>query len=154
MEVKKPTPVDLTTIDTKRLKDLSTDLPGLIEYAHNVGGFSIVPTKQGVIRGNALKAMKQQTQMQLDMLLEQMKLLASQAQSIKDRAQVSEMIYDAHLKFSPVIGGRYYLYEKEGEKMVLSMVSPQEWGDEDRIGLFVAEVELLADHTWKIIRQQ
>lgn len=58
------------------------------------------------------------------------------------------IIYDAKLTFTPVIGQRYFLYDDDGKHLV-SMVGPKEWG---RKGIpfksFVAEVKLLADHTW------
>lgn len=147
-----PVPIDIKTIDLKRLKDLSADLPGLMEYAHSVGGFSIVPTSQGVIKGKALTAMKQQSQMQLDMLYEQIKLVAKQIKTIKDRAAVSELIYDVELNFEPVIGSTYYIYLKDN-KNFLSMISPQEWENSSHSFEFLAEVELLADHTWKVIKK-
>lgn len=148
----KPTPIDVSKIDLEELKKRTTDIPGLIEYAHSVGGFSIVPTQQGAIKATAMRAMQEQTQMQLDMLLEQMKVLAKQAQTLKDRAEISHKIYEADLNFKPVIGETYFLYEKEG-KHIVSLVAPEEWGNSKSIGTFVAEALLLADHTWKIIRQ-
>lgn len=150
---KKPKPINVDLIDLKKMKDKTTDIPGLLEYAHSIGGFSIVPTEQGAIKATAMRAMSEQTQMQLDMLYEQMKLLAKQAQTLKDRADISVMIYDADLNFQPVIGETYYLYEKENGKKVLSLVAPEEWGRSTSIGEFIAEVLLLADHTWKVIRQ-
>ncbi|MDA9793086.1 DUF2452 domain-containing protein [Bacteriovoracaceae bacterium] len=149
---KTPTPIDVSAIDLEDLKKRTTDIPGLLEYAHSVGGFSVIPTKQGTIKATAMRVMQEQTQMQLDMLLEQMKLLAKQAQSLKDRAELSEKIYEADLAFKPIIGETYYIYEKNG-KNVLSIIAPEEWGRSKTIGAFVAEALLLADHTWKIIRQ-
>ena len=107
----KPVPVNLETVDMKRLEDLSADLPGLMEYAHSKGGFAIQPTQSGVIKGKAKQAMMQQTGMQLDLLYEQVKLIAGQVKTIKERATVSEIIYEAEIKFEPVIGESYHLYK-------------------------------------------
>lgn len=147
-----PKPIDISNIDLEELKKRTTDIPGLLEYAHSVGGFSVVPTHQGAIKASAMRAMQEQTQMQLDMILEQMKLLAKQAQNLKDRAEISAKIYEADLKFKPVIGETYYIYEKN-EQNIISLVAPEEWGNSKTIGKFIAEVLMLADHTWKIIRQ-
>ena len=95
------------------MKERTTDLPGLIEYAHNVGGFSIAPTKQGVIKGSAMKAMQEQTDLQMGQIYEQMQLLAKQAAKLKERAEVSSEIYNAEIRFKPVIGKTYFLYEKK-----------------------------------------
>lgn len=147
---KGPTPIDVDQIDLEKLKEKTTDLPGLLEYAHSVGGFAIAPTDQGVIKGNARKAMQEQTQMQMDQIYEQMTLLAKQARELKKRADVSAMIYEAQMSFQPVIGKSYYLYEKEDGKKNLSLIAPEEWGDKKPFKEFIAKVSLLADHTWKV----
>ena len=136
----------------RRMKLMAADLPGLMEYAHTVGGFSIVPTQGGAIKGKALDAMHQQTQSQLDQIKEQMLLLARQAQNLKDRVEVSHEIYNSKITFTPVIGHKYYLYEKSDQKRMLSLVSPEEWGKNSSLKL-IAEVKLLADHTWEMIKR-
>lgn len=149
-EEKKPTPIDVNKIDLELMKLKVTDMPSLLEYAHNVGGFSIVPTNEGQIKGHAREAMKEQTEEQLGLIFEQMKTLAKQVQDIQKRVYVSDLIYEAEIKFTPVIGKLYYLYESSNEKRYLSLISPKEWGDklEDK---FIAEVRLNADHTWKVM---
>ena len=147
---KKPTPIDVDNIDLEKLKEKTADLPGLLEYAHSVGGFAIAPTKQGVIKGHARQAMQEQTQMQMDQIYEQMSLLAKQARELKKRADVSVMIYEADMSFSPVIGKSYYLYEKENGRKYLSLIGPEEWGNKKPYKEFIAKVSLLADHTWKV----
>jgi hypothetical protein len=150
---KKPKPIDVDAIDLDKMKQYTTDIPGLIEYAHSVGGFAIVPTKKGTIKGRALKVMEQQTQMQMDKLFEQMQLLAKQAREIQDRADVSVQIYDAVIGFVPIVGENYYLYEKKDGKKLVSLVGPKEWGKSIPFEKFIAEVRLLADHTWDIIKK-
>ena len=150
---KKPKPINVDQIDLDKLKEKTTDIPGLIEYAHSLGGFSVVPTKKGVIKGKALQAMGEQTQMQLDMIFEQMKVLAKQASELKERAEVSQKIYEADINFQPVIGEHYFLYSKTNGKDVLSLISPDEWKGKMPFKEFIAEVKLLADHTWKVITE-
>jgi len=152
-EEEKPTPINIDNIDLDHMKTKTTDMPGLLEYAHSVGGFSIVPTKQGVIKGQALKVMEQQTQMQMDQIFDQMKLLAAQAKHLQDRAEVSLQIYEASMGFKPIVGQTYFLYDKESSKNVLSPISPKEWGEKIPFKSFVAEVTLLADHTWNVKKE-
>ncbi|MBD66296.1 MAG: hypothetical protein CME62_13885 [Halobacteriovoraceae bacterium] len=142
--------IDVDQIDLERMKDRTTDLPALLEYAHSIGGFSVVPTEQGVIKGQAMTAMKEQTEMHMEQIYDQMKLLAEQAHKLKRRAEVSFEIYDAQMGFKPVIGNIYYLYEKKNKK-ILSIVSPQEWGKTMPFDQFLAKVKLLADHTWEVL---
>ena len=148
----KPKPIDVDSIDLEKMKEKTADLPGLLEYAHSIGGFSIQPTKQGVIKGKAMQAMQEQTQMQLDQIFEQMSLLAKQARDLKNRADVSAQIYEASINFQPVIGNHYFLYEKKDGMKMLSLVSPEEWGENMPFKEFISEVKLLADHTWQVVR--
>jgi hypothetical protein len=121
----------------------------VLPYSSSVSGAVIRPTKEGVIRHKALTAMEEQTNMQLDQLRRQIELLALQAQEIQKRKELSMLIYGAKLSFSPVIGQQYYLYEKQDRSLLLSMISPKEWGGgAGPFKKFIAAVKLLADHTW------
>lgn len=127
------------------------DLPELLEFAYQKGTFSVVPSKEGTTRGRALLATKGQTQIQLDMLLEQMRLIAQQARDIKARVALSQKIYRAQMNFEPDVGNRYHLYLKQDGSTILSLISPAEWGQGPKQQSWLAEVELAADHTWKVI---
>jgi hypothetical protein len=121
----------------------------VLPYSASVAGALIKPTEEGVIRHKALTAMEEQTNMQLEQIRKQIELLALQAQEIQKRKELSMLIYDAKLNFSPVIGQTYYLYEKNDGSHLLSLVSPKEWGGgSGPYKRFVAAVKLLADHTW------
>lgn len=146
-----PREIDVENIDLDLMKQRTTDLPGLLEYAHSIGGFSIVPTEQGVIKGQAMNAMKEQTEMHMHQIYEQMQVLAKQASKLKRRAEISFDIYDAEMRFKPVMGKTYYLYENKQDKKVLSMVAPSEWGNSMPFKTYLAKVKLLSDHTWEVL---
>ena len=131
-------------------KDKVTDKPGLIEYAHHVGSGMIQPNKESVIRNKALLAMEEQTQLQLDQIRKQIDLLVQQAQEIIKRREVSFKIYNAKIRFKPLIGETYFLYTN-GEEFILSMIHPDEWGKSKPCGNYDSTVKLLADHTWIVI---
>ena len=131
-------------------KDKVAENPHLLPYAHSVGGAVIKPIDRGRVKGLALSAMYEQTDVQLDQIREQVELLAKQAQAIHDRVRISEDIYQAEMGFKPIIGHQYHLYKKSDGKNVLSMVGPNEWGKNPPYE-FTATVKLLADHTWEII---
>jgi len=121
----------------------------ILPYSSSVAGAVIKPTEEGVIRHKALTAMEEQTNMQLEQIRKQIELLALQAQEIQKRKELSFIIYQAKLNFTPVIGQTYYLYEKNDGSHLLSLVSPKEWGGgSGPYKRFVAAVKLLADHTW------
>lgn len=128
------------------------DNPGLLEYAHHVGSGIIKPEDQGKVKGRAVSAMHEQANAQMQQLYDQMQLLAKQADQIKIRVAISERIYLAEMRFDPLISHIYYLYTK-GPKDVLTMVSPEEWGNNHPYDAFVAKVKLLSDHTWEVMEE-
>ena len=143
--------VDLSQIDLERLKDKTTEAPGLLPYAHTIGGVAIKPEDRGKIRGKSMSAMYQQTDRQMQQLHDQMQKLLEQAQSLKSRVNVSERIYEAEMRFEPIIGHDYYLYQKKDGADQLSMVAPHEWGRKFPFEACLAKVTLLSDHTWEVI---
>jgi hypothetical protein len=129
----------------------TTDTPGLLPYAHTVGGAIIRPIDKGRTTGLAMSAMYEQTGVQLNQLKEQVETLLRQAQTIHDRIRISELIYKADAGFKPRILQLYHLYERKTTgKYVLSMVAPNEWGRSQPF-IFVASVRLLSDHTWDVL---
>ncbi len=134
-------------------KDKVADNPHALEYAHHVGSALIKPEDKGKIKGRSLSAMEYQTDQQLSQIYEQMQLLAEQAKKIALRKEISERIYKADFRFTPIINHIYYLYENKNGIQVLSMIGPNEWG-RVRTGksyTYLATIKLLADHTWEII---
>ncbi len=121
----------------------------VLPYSSSVSGTVIKPNEAGLIRHHALTAMEEQTNMQLTQIRQQIELLAIQAKEIYQRKELSMIIYDAKLSFSPVIGQVYYLYQNKDNSHLLSMIGPKEWGAKNPYKSFVAAVRLLADHTWK-----
>lgn len=127
--------------------------PGLLPYAHERGGATIKPIDAGKVKGLAMSAMYEQTDMQLDQIKAQIELLARQANEIQNRMTISERIYEAEMGIDPIIGRTYYLYCRENGKNLLSMVSPAEWGDKIPYS-YIATIRLLGDHTWDIIERK
>ena len=133
--------------------DKIAENPHLLPYAHTVGGAVIKPEDSGKLKGRALSAMNQQTDMQLSQIYEQMQLLAAQAQKIQARKTISDYIYQTELRFEPLINHVYHLYRKADEKLMLSLIGPLSWGKSGDKLTYLASVKLLADHTWEIIEQ-
>ncbi|MEM1216682.1 MAG: DUF2452 domain-containing protein [Bacteroidota bacterium] len=133
--------------------DKVAENPHLLPYAHTVGGAVIKPMDKGRVKGRAVSAMYEQTDLQLAQIKEQIDLLAQQARNLQDRVKISEEIYLADMNFEPLIGRIYYLYRRpETQQPVLSMVAPEEWGRSAPY-TFVAEAKMLADHTWEVLRK-
>ncbi len=139
----------------KRLSDPDIpENPGLLTFPHTIGSAIIKPEDLGKTRGRALTAMRQQTHKQMTQIFEQIHLLAKQAREIRKRIEISEQIYEAQIGFEPIIGNTYYLYSKNNETNILSLISPSEWGKTFPYMKFIAEVKLLADHTWEVLNSE
>ncbi len=134
-------------------KDKVTETPHNLPYAHTVGGAVIKPIDKGRMKGLAITAMYEQTDMQLDQIKKQIELLAVQAQAIQKRVEISERIYQCQMNFKPLINHIYHLYQRDNGEEILSMVAPEEWGRSNKL-TFVATVKLLADHTWEILESK
>jgi hypothetical protein len=131
--------------------DKITANPHSLTYGHHVGSATIKPEDQGKLKGRAVTAMDYQTDQQLGLIYEQMKLLAEQAKKIQERKVISEKIYLAEMRFDPIINHTYHLYQRDNGVHLLSLVSPDNWGRSINKLEFIATVKLLADHTWEII---
>ena len=127
--------------------------PHLLPYAHERGGATIKPMDRGKVKGLAMSAMYEQTDMQLDQIRAQIELLARQANEIQQRMTVSERIYEAEMSIDPIVSRTYYLYERSNGKNVLSLVSPAEWGPRPPYQ-YIATVKLLGDHTWEVVERR
>lgn len=146
--------INVDQIDLEKEKDKMAENPGLLPYAHTSGSALIKPEDKGKIKGRAMSAMYEQTNVQLKQLYEQMETLAKQANKLKDRVEVSERIYKAKMSFEPLISKVYYLYENKHGEDVLSLVSPEEFGRSLPFARFLAEVKMLSDHTWDVLRME
>ncbi len=121
----------------------------VLPYSASVGSVAIRKTEEGMIRHQALAAMDEQTHMQLDQIRQQVELLAAQAREIQRRKELSFLIYESRLSFSPVIGHTYHLYEQTDGTHLLSMIGPREWGrNGSPYKQHLGTVKMLADHTW------
>ncbi|MBV6443061.1 MAG: DUF2452 domain-containing protein [Haliscomenobacteraceae bacterium CHB4] len=150
MPENKKTPTDdafVNPID----KDKVAETPGLLPYAHHSGSAIIRPEDKGRIRGNAMTAMYDQTERQMEQLRQQMETLVRQAKSLDQRMQISEVIYQADIPFQPVIHHVYHLYRRKSDGThVISMIAPAEWGRKEPYE-HLATVRLLGDHTWEVL---
>ncbi len=54
-----------------------------------------------------------QAHQQIDLLRKQAELIMQQVKEIEERLKISELIYKSEMRFKPVLGQVYYLYEKE-----------------------------------------
>jgi hypothetical protein len=57
---------------------------------------------------------------------DRLRALESEYESIRNLAADTEAVYKSHYNFVPIVGKIYHLYEGK-QKIMLSMIEPQEW---------------------------
>lgn len=131
-------------------EDKITESPSNLPYAHTVGSAIIIPDDKDRIKTTAMSAMVEQTNVQMKQIYDQMELLISQANKLKERVHLSEEIYTSEMGFKPITGHTYHLYEKEDGANILSMIGPDEWARGCKYQRYLATARLMGDHTWDI----
>lgn len=109
----------------------------------------IKPENSAKMKAIAVQTMEYQAQQQLEILRRQANVILEEIRNIENRISISNIIYSAEMKFKPLIGKIYYLYEKDG-KHTVSMISEIEWGKNMPFDKYVNSITLLADYTWQI----
>ncbi len=130
-----------------------TGLPSFAPIPLNISSPSIRPEDRRLIKAQAVEAMHLKAQQQINLLKRQAALIMEQAKELEDRVLISQQIYEATMRFAPTMGMTYHLYKRMDGEVLLSLVSPAEWGQRFPFKYFVATVKLLADHTWDILER-
>ena len=120
------------------------------EYPTEAGGvkFDLVPvTKQKDLMINHARMYAQQ---EYDRIMELVSVLQRQAQDIRRRLDVTDMVHAAEYQFQVVMGNCYWLVRhKRYEKLLLVMTGPNDWNTgapEDYE--YLIKVRYMGDHTW------
>jgi len=110
--------------------------------------FDLVPVeKQKDLMINHARMYAQQ---EYDRIMELVAVLQQQAQDIRRRLEVTDMVHGAEYQFQVVMGNSYWLiWHKRYEKTLLVMTGPDEWNTgapEDYE--YLTQVKYMGDHTW------
>ena len=120
---------------------------GLIPYPHHRGSqvirredFEAPIVKIEVGNNEKLKILKKQAD-----------LIVSQVEGIMRNEQFTKEVYSYDMRFEPITGQTYHVYEKRGlGERCLSILSPSEYRDLDKYNLdYIMSVKLRADDSWE-----
>ena len=123
-------------------------------YPTEAGGpkFDLIPIeKQKDIMINHARMYAQQ---EYDRIMELVTVLQKQAEDIKRRLDVTDMVYAAEYQFQIVMGQYYWLaFDTRKQKMILSLHGPTEWstGKPENYD-YITQVKYMGDHTWMEIQ--
>ena len=70
--------------------------------------------------------------------------LLEKAEKLYEEYNMSIMVWDSKISFEPIIGGKYHLYDFDGQK-TLSLIAPNEW---DKSEYFIGSFVLNYDNRW------
>ena len=70
--------------------------------------------------------------------------LLEKAEKLYEEYNTSMMVWESKISFEPIIGGKYHLYDFDGEK-TLSLIAPNEWNKSNQ---FIASFVLNYDNKW------
>jgi hypothetical protein len=125
-------------------------------YATEAGGpkFDLVPvTKHKDIMLNNARHFAQQ---EYDRIMELVAVLQKQADDIRRRLDVTDVVHSAEYQFQLSVGHCYWLvWDKRKEKTLLVHMGPTEWstGKPDDYD-YITQVKFLGDHTWEEIHEK
>jgi len=119
-------------------------------YATEAGGpkFDLVPvTKQKDIMLNVARLHAQQ---EYDRIMELVTVLQSQAEQIKRRLDITDMVHAAEYQFQIAHGNTYWLlYDRRKDVTRLSINGPDDWSSSAPEEYeYITQVKWLGDHTW------
>jgi len=120
------------------------------EYPTEAGGpkFDLVPvTKQKDIMINHARLYAQQ---EYDRIMQLVNVLQKQAEDIKRRLDVTDMVYAAEYQFQIVMGHCYWLvFDTRKQKMILTSHGPNDWNTGKPVDYdYITQVKYMGDHTW------
>jgi hypothetical protein len=120
------------------------------EYPTEAGGvkFDLVPvTKQKDLMINHARIYAQQ---EYDRIMELVAVLEKQAQAIKRRLEITDLVHAAEYQFQLVMGNCYWLvWDMRKEKMLLVLTGPNDWSTGvPETYEYKVQVKYMGDHTW------
>ena len=108
----------------------------ILPYASSLSSPIIDVPNVDAFKKKGVDRVSKQFQAELTNLQEQIKAFVSLASD-------TQLVYNAHFKFEPVVGEVYHLYEGK-ESAYLSLIAPSEW-DKKHLGSF----RLNSDYKWE-----
>jgi len=119
-------------------------------YATESGGpkFDLIPvSKQKDIMINHARIYAQQ---EYDRIMELVTVLQKQADNIKRRLEVTDLVHSAEYQFQTVMGNCYWLvWEKRKQKTLLVITGPLNWSTGvPETYEYITQVKYMGDHTW------
>jgi len=123
------------------------------EYPMEVGApkFELEPITEK--KDLALRAAKLNAQKEYERIMESVRVLQKQAEELKERLGLSELVHRATYTFDPAAGKPYWLVEDTYANITrLVMLGPKDWScGPPEYYKYIACIKCLGDNTWEPI---
>lgn len=93
----------------------------------------------------------QQAQKEFENLKQIADVINKQAQQIKERLEITELVYNAERTFTPVVGANYWLIKDTKKNNIqIVVLGPKEWATNPPENYeYISEVKYLANGLWE-----
>ena len=98
---------------------------------------------------------RQHAEQEYNRIMDLVAVLQRQAQDIKRRLDITDMVHGAKYSFKPVHGHTYWLaHDTMKQEVILAMHGPDDWN----VGApswyeYIAKVKFLGDYTWQEVKE-
>jgi len=121
-----------------------------LAYPMEVGApkFDLVPVEKE--KDQMINIARLSAQQEYDRIMEVVTVLKKQAEGIKRRLDITDMVYDAKYNFKVIPGKAYYLiFDTRNSIMILSPTGPNNWFTGKPLNYeYRAKVVCLGDYSW------
>jgi hypothetical protein len=119
-------------------------------YPTEVGGpkFDLIPVTQR--KDLMINAARMHAEQEYNRIMEMVAVLSRQAEEVKRRLEITDMVHKAEYQFQPAHGQTYWLlYDTDAETTRLAIQGPTDWttGKPEKYE-YITQVKWLGDYTW------
>ena len=119
-------------------------------YPTEVGGpkFNLIPVTER--KDLMVNAARMHAEQEYNRIMEMVAVLSRQAEEVKRRLEITDMVHAAEYQFQPAHGQTYWLlYDTDAETNRLAIQGPNDWttGKPEKYE-YITQVKWLGDYTW------
>ena len=132
----------MNSLDPSTASDAATELPpsrAFLPYPVSTLSPPIVPNDLTSFKSRGISEVERDLQQKLTEIREEYLRAV-------DHFNWNKLVYESEIRFEPVVGATYHLYETRSGR-ALSMISPEQWPHRH-----LATVRLNVDRQWQVLR--
>ncbi len=108
----------LSDKDLQQLRDKSTDKPGLLPYPHHIGSAPIKVENTTTFVNRGVNKVNHEFK-------DRFERLRKEYESLLEEYEWNKIIYESDLRFEPVVGEIYHLYQNDVKKFISLILSSE-----------------------------